>query len=245
MPYTSFANPLALSVTSAFNEPVAGGLVVFTTPSAGAGAALSVNPATINATGQASVTATANGVLGAYQITAAANGGNAVNFNLSNICQAISVALPLVNTGTAGQFFSQDFAQMGSVGTFSFGLNSGTLPQGLMLSTNGTLSGTPTQTGSFPITVKVTDSNNCTGVSLTYTLVIGCPTISVTPPVATTSIAGQPFNQSFMQSGGVGKVSFALNSGGLPQGQAGGQRHAQRHADTNRQFPHHSQGHRQ
>jgi len=46
------------------------------------------------------------------------------------------------------------------------------LPAGLTLSTGGVLSGTPTQTGSFPITVKVTDGNSCTGIGGSYQLLI-------------------------------------------------------------------------
>jgi len=54
---------------------------------------------------------------------------------------------------------------------------SGTLPTGMTFS-NGTLSGTPTQAGNFPITVTPTDSNGCTGTQ-TYTLTISAPTIVV------------------------------------------------------------------
>ncbi len=39
----------------------------------------------------------------------------------------------------------------------------GTLPRGLSLATDGTLSGTPTQKGDFTFTVRATDANGCTG----------------------------------------------------------------------------------
>ena len=48
----------------------------------------------------------------------------------------------------------------------------GTLPTGINLDpATGVLSGTPTQTGSFPITVTATDSNGCAG-NQAYTLTV-------------------------------------------------------------------------
>ncbi|MDZ7637577.1 MAG: Ig domain-containing protein [Bryobacterales bacterium] len=41
--------------------------------------------------------------------------------------------------------------------------SAGTLPPGLLLASNGTLSGTPTTQGSFPFTVRVTDQEARTG----------------------------------------------------------------------------------
>jgi len=92
------------------------------------------------------------------------------------------------------------------------------LPAGLTLSSGGVLSGTPTQTGSFPIVVKATDSNGCTGNGATYTLVIACQTITVTKPGASGGVAGSAFSQTFTQTGSIGATTFTLNSGTLPAG---------------------------
>ena len=63
------------------------------------------------------------------------------------------------------------------------------------------LSGTPTQTGSFPITVTATDSNGCTG-SRGYTLVINCPTITVNPASLSAGNAGVAYaSVTFTQTG--------------------------------------------
>src|SRR5207302_5099353 len=94
----------------------------------------------------------------------------------------------------------------------------GTLPAGLTLPTNGVLSGTPTVTGSFPITVMVTDSQGCTGVGPVYPLQITCPTITVTNPAVNSGVAGAAFSVTFTQSGGVGTTTFSLASGVLPAG---------------------------
>ncbi|HEV7487911.1 MAG TPA: putative Ig domain-containing protein [Thermoanaerobaculia bacterium] len=144
--------------------------------------------------------------------------GDGATYTLVIGCQTITVTNPATTTGTAGTPFSQSFSQSGSIGGSTFSLNSGSLPAGLTLSAAGLLSGTPTQTGSFPITVKVTDGNNCTGIGATYTLVIGCQTINVTNPATTTGTIQVAFNQTFTQSGAIGGATFSLNSGSLPAG---------------------------
>jgi hypothetical protein len=91
---TTFPLPLKVDIT-ALNavEPVNGGQVVFTAPASGASATLSGSPATI-AGGSASVTATANGSEGSYQVMASAAGAGSVTFDLENFFYKIF--LPLV-----------------------------------------------------------------------------------------------------------------------------------------------------
>jgi hypothetical protein len=86
-----------------------------------------------------------------------------------------SVSIPVVTTATVGVAFSQSFMAIGGTGGASFSLASGTLPSGLTLASSGVLTGTPTASGSFPITVRATNANGCFGVSATYTLVVNYP----------------------------------------------------------------------
>ncbi len=178
----------------------------------------------------AGLTLAANGVLsgtptqtGSFPITVKAldsNGCSGIGptYSLTIACQSITVTNPAVNSGVAGSPFSQTFTQSGGIGATTFSLASGTLPTGLSLAANGTLSGTPTQTGSFAITVKATDSNGCFGTGATYTLTITCQTITVTNPAVSSGVAGAAFSQTFTQSGGIGATTFSLASGTLPTG---------------------------
>ncbi|MEA2239569.1 MAG: hypothetical protein QOC81_4293 [Thermoanaerobaculia bacterium] len=180
----------------------------------------------------AGLTLAANGTLsgtptqtGSFTITVKAtdsNGcsGTGASYTLTISCQTITVNNPAVSTGVAGSAFSQTFTQSGGIGATTFTLASGTLPAGLTLAANGTLSGTPTVVGTFPITVSVTDANGCSGTGPTYNLVISCQTINVTPPAVNTGVAGSPFSQTFTQSGAIGTASFAVTSGTLPSGLA-------------------------
>jgi hypothetical protein len=68
---TAFANPLQVTVTDALNTLLGNQTVIFTVPTSGASATLSTNTPLTNSSGVASVTAQANGIQGAYTVTAA------------------------------------------------------------------------------------------------------------------------------------------------------------------------------
>jgi beta-lactamase superfamily II metal-dependent hydrolase/DNA/RNA endonuclease YhcR with UshA esterase domain len=71
-------------------------------------------------------------------------------------CPAITVSAAL-SPFEAGVFASQTVSASGGSGTYSFVIASGALPGGLSLSSSGILSGTPTATGSFPVTIRATE----------------------------------------------------------------------------------------
>ncbi len=111
---TAFPAPLVVTVSSPDGDPVAGGMVTFaagTNPYFAActfpGGA-STATATINAAGQASITATANSVTGSYGVSAGAVGTPLTGFLLTNTAgpptQLVIHTEPL--TGTAGQVFA-------------------------------------------------------------------------------------------------------------------------------------------
>ena len=98
---TAFAAPLALSVTSAYGEPVDGGVVIFTALGSGASAAITGSPFTISG-GAASVNATANGTVGGpYNVTASAEGASIVNFSLTNVGLSTTTIAASSTTTTA------------------------------------------------------------------------------------------------------------------------------------------------
>ncbi len=101
--------------------------------------------------------------------------GTGATYNLVISCQTnITVTNPVNTSGTAGTAFSETFTSANTIGAVTY-TTASTLPAGLALSTAGVLSGTPTEVGTFPITVTVTDANGCTGTGSTYNLVISCP----------------------------------------------------------------------
>jgi hypothetical protein len=75
----------------------------------------------------------------------------------------LTITTTSVASGTNGTLYNASIASVGGTGAHSWLITSGTLPTGLTLGSSTTasvsISGTPTQTGSFPITVQVTDSS--------------------------------------------------------------------------------------
>jgi hypothetical protein len=140
-----------------------------------------------------------------------------VNMTVNVSLPAPSITSANTASGNGGQLFSHQLvaSNMPANVVKSFALASGTLPTGVTLDTNtGLISGTPTQTGSFPVTVTAT---NPTGTSAPQSLTI---TISLVAPVITsantaTGTGGQPF--SYTITAGNLPTSFSV-TGTLPTG---------------------------
>jgi hypothetical protein len=94
---TSFGTALVALVTDAGGKPVSGVTVNFAAPGSGASAALSAGSDVTDGSGLASVTATANTVAGAYNVTASATGLTSVTFGLTNL----DVVAPTVTLSTS------------------------------------------------------------------------------------------------------------------------------------------------
>jgi hypothetical protein len=108
---TFFDGPLFATVSSAFGEPVNGGVITFTAPATGASTTTPTQTATI-AAGQAIVTQTANDTVGSYSVSASANGiATPASFSLTNT-NTRPVVTPVSKTGqedTPVSFTSADF----------------------------------------------------------------------------------------------------------------------------------------
>jgi large repetitive protein len=120
--------------------------------------------------------------------------------------------------GTVGLAYSQALQATGGTGTLVWSVSVGSLPANLALSSAGTISGTPTNTGTSNFTVRVTDALS---QSATQPLSI---TISSAPPpltIATTSLpnakVGQSYNTTLQRSGGVTPFTWSVTPA-LPTG---------------------------
>ena len=77
------------------------------------------------------------------------------------VCPAIGVSPGTIPDATYNAFYSQTFTASGGTPSYTFGMT-GFIPAGMTFS-GQTLSGTPVQVGSFPMTVTATDANGCSG----------------------------------------------------------------------------------
>ena len=83
-----------------------------------------------------------------------------------------------LSTGLENSSYADTLVALGGNGNYSFSLIGGTLPNGISLANNGRFSGTPTESGSFPLTLRVQDTNNqadTTQLVLNVTPVIAPP----------------------------------------------------------------------
>jgi hypothetical protein len=129
----------------------------------------------------------------------------------------ITLAPANLPNGVVGTPYVQVITAESGLAPFTFGVTSGSLPPGLALAPDGTLSGTPTTTGSFAFTVSVTDVGGVPG-SRPYTMSVTCPVISLTPGTLPDGQVGVAYSVSFSGSGGTAPYTFEVVAGTLPAG---------------------------
>lgn len=141
----------------------------------------------------------------------------AQNYTLNVPAPTIVLAPASLPSVTAGNAYSQTITASGAIAPYTFAVTSGSLPTGVTLATGGALTGTPTQVGSFNITITATDANGQTG-SRAYTLVVNAPTLTMTPaPGTLTAPYGAAYSQTFTAGGSPGPFNYVL-TGALPAG---------------------------
>ncbi|MEW9573010.1 putative Ig domain-containing protein [Rhodanobacter sp. Si-c] len=126
--------------------------------------------------------------------------------------------------GTVGQAYSVAFtASGGSGGPYTIIIDSGVLPSGITDSFNSTtstltVSGTPTESGSFPITMVANDAADNSSQPLNLTLVVNGGVISVSPASGSLpdAIAYANYSQPLSASGGTGPYTYSQVPGTAP-----------------------------
>jgi Zn-dependent metalloprotease len=106
----------------------------------------------------------------------------------------------------------------GGAGPYNYVRTAGTLPTGLTLNTNGTVTGTPTAAGTFTFTVMATDANGCNGVNSTYSVTIVCPTITLDDTLTDGTVGTAYPANSIVASGGNPAYTYAVTAGTFPTG---------------------------
>ncbi|KAG1090039.1 hypothetical protein G6F40_013198 [Rhizopus arrhizus] len=180
--------------------------------------ATTANSATVSGTPPAS---------GTFNINASARDSSTGNgpytvgqlFSLVVAGPSLSATPAVLPTATAGNPYQQAITATGGIAPYQVALT-GTLPVGMSFNAaSGTLSGTPTQSGTFALSATITDSTGGTPASLTqsYSLVVASPVLVATPGTLAGGTAGSPYQMVFTASGGIAPYHVAL-SGTLPAG---------------------------
>lgn len=182
--------------------------------------------------------ATASGTTITYTPTAGYAGPDSFTYTATNsggtsspATATITVSPPTIlytpsspAAGTDGVAYSQSLASAsGGAAPYTYAVASGSLPAGITLASDGTLSGTPKEAGTFHFTVQTTDSSTGTGpfhaTSAQLTLTIAAPTIVYAPSSPVAATVGVAYSQSLAgAAGGTSPYTYTLASGSLPSG---------------------------
>ncbi len=141
---------------------------------------------------------------------------NTVTFTVQSSL-TITTACPMPN-GTVGVYYSQPLSASGGVSPYAWSIVAGTgsPPPGLSM-TGSTISGTPTATGSFKFTLRVTDyTQQSTTQPCAITINPGLTITSACPMPAAS--AGTPYSYSLTATGGMTPYFWSISAGALPPG---------------------------
>ena len=118
--------------------------------------------------------------------------------------------------GWTNTVYGYTLTESGGTAPYTWSVSSGSLPAGISLSAGGNLSGTPTATGTFSFTARVTDANGQTATQATsITIAAGVSITSAAPPTAVVSTA---YSFTFAATGGTTPYTWSVNAGTLPAG---------------------------
>lgn len=136
-----------------------------------------------------------------------------ININAS----PLQITTPTLPNGQVGQVYSNTLTASGGTPPLTWGLSSGSLPNGLNLTTAGVLSGTPTVAGNFTFTVQVTDSAS-QSASRQYTVSLTPANLNMTTATLTDAQFGNAYNMTLVAAGGTPPFTWTVVSGALPNG---------------------------
>ncbi len=119
--------------------------------------------------------------------------------------------------GEVSVAYSQQPTLTGGTAPISWSITAGSLPAGLSISpTTGAISGTPTASGTFSVTIAATDAFNVTALRTVTLVIAALPAFSpATPPAGQTGVA---YSSTLEVTGGTAPLTWALAAGSLPPG---------------------------
>ena len=119
--------------------------------------------------------------------------------------------------GEVGVAYSRQPALSGGTAPFTWSVSSGALPGGLSISTStGLISGTPTASGSFPVTVSATDAFGQTANRAVTLVIVPRPAFTATTPPS--GQVGVAYSHALAVTGGAQPLTWSLSAGSLPPG---------------------------
>ena len=155
-------------------------------------------------------------------VVKAVGGGGATDTETETLTvrQPLTVSSPLTaraqgSKSEVGVPFNATLTAAGGSGTYTWALAGGTLPDGVTLQPNGTVSGTPTVAGRFTFVSKATDSEGRTA-NANSTIVVAAK-LTIAPQRLPVGKAGKAYRARIAVTGGALPKTLSVR-GKLPQG---------------------------
>ena len=136
------------------------------------------------------------------------------------IAQPVEITRAAPHEGFIDESYLYNFEARGGLEPYDWTLETGELPPGLALESDGTLAGTPTGDGVYLFTVEVVDqhgSNDSAQVSMTVSEYVEGVRITTPSPLPSAE-EGSEYSMQLNVSGGTAPYAWMINDGLLPNG---------------------------
>jgi len=137
---------------------------------------------------------------------------------LSLVVQAaVSITTTSLPNGTSGTAYSTSLTASGGTPPYTWSISSGALPAGISLASNtGVISGTPSVSGTFNVTLGVQDAQGNSAMrsySITIAVLVA---LQITTASLPNGVEGVAYDATVAASGGTPPYTWSLASGFLP-----------------------------
>jgi hypothetical protein len=144
--------------------------------------------------------------------------GLSISINNSAPLQITTTGLPagVINTPYSNSAF---LSATGGIQPYTWSISSGSLPPNVTLNAStGQISGTPTSTGTFNFTAKVTDSSSPMETATANLSITVNGTLTITTASVPNGSVSTQYNATVSAGGGIQPYSWNITSGSLPPG---------------------------
>ena len=154
------------------------------------------------------------------EVADAAAPQNTANAMLSiAITDLLTITTSDLQNGVTGAAYSSTILASGGTPGYTWTITSGALPGGLALDRNsGAITGTPTESGTFGISVRAVDASNPQQIAATSLSLTIIPALTITTASLPNGTDGVPYASSAAISGGTAPYTWSVSAGALPPG---------------------------
>jgi hypothetical protein len=133
---------------------------------------------------------------------------------------SLSIVTSALADAEVGVPYGATLVASGGTRPYAWTSLAGSLPDGLNLTANGTITGTPSSPESSSFTLQVTDSTEPVALTakVTLSITVGVVPLAVATKNLPSAMVGTPYQESLTAEGGTSPDSWALFGGALPTG---------------------------